>query len=109
MKQFACHFVNPYHILPKNKIQDKSSLNRFCFRNYYTAPKIKDPQDNSAGFSAILEESEDDMSRSTSPAFFEMAGERDNVSEKRDGGDVIPVMPWRGLLRKANSKVNLNE
>jgi hypothetical protein len=84
-------------------------MNRFCFRNYYIPPKPKEPFEDTAGFTAILEESEDDISRSGSPAFYDLAGDGDNMVEKRDGGDLIPVMPWRGLLRKANSKVNINE
>jgi hypothetical protein len=34
------------------------------------------------------------------------------LQEKRDGSSErvsVSVMPWRGLLKKANSKVNLNE
>jgi len=55
-----------------------------------------------------LEEQEDDLSRGSSPAFSEMAGQADMAGDKRDS-DVIPVMPWRGLLKKAPSKVNLTQ
>ena len=77
----------------------------------------------------IPEESEDDlMSPSDSPIIFSefqmdnyhhLAASPDTSSEyllqeKRDGSSSseavsISVMPWRGLLKKANSKVNLNE
>ena len=55
-----------------------------------------------------MEENEDDISRANSPGFYDMAADSELMSEKRDG-ELIPVMPWRGLLRKANSKVNINE
>jgi len=50
-----------------------------------------------------------------SPVLFDMSSAdptgTSGLGEKRDGSDgqLIPVMPWRGLLRKANSKVNLNQ
>jgi len=82
-------------------------------RNYYIPQKFREQSeqyDDSNGFAAIIEEDEDDLTtRENSPVFVEMtAGDLDVLGEKRDT-ETIPVMPWRGLLKKANSKVNLNE
>ncbi len=84
--------------------------------------------DNNADIHTIPEESEEEdlMSPSQSPLLFgdssedqhyhHLAASPDNsdylLQEKRDGSGEpvsVSVMPWRGLLKKANSKVNLNE
>ena len=92
--------------------------------------------DDVDGFSAILEEEEDDITvreddivtaaenpskssreddiSSPPPLFTELVGGgpgTGHAGERHDGagdGD-LAVIPWRGLLRKANSKVNVNE
>jgi len=78
--------------------------------NYYIPTRARDTEqiDETNGFAAILEENEDDISRGNSPAFLDMSGDLDMLGEKRDG-ESIPVMPWRGLLKKSNSKVNVND
>jgi hypothetical protein len=83
--------------------------------------------DNNADIHTIPEESEEEdlMSPSQSPLLYgdssedhyhHLAASPDNsdylLQEKRDGSGEpisVSVMPWRGLLKKANSKVNLNE
>ena len=85
----------------------------FCFRSYSTAPRIKEihveDEENGPAFPAIMEENEDDFSRASSPAFVEIAAfSTGGGGEKRDS-ELIPVMPWRGLLKKSTSKVNLND
>ena len=74
-------------------------------------PEEDDITPNSNGANAAGPRSNDssDIYRVSSPAYSEMAGEADMGGEKRDRGDVLPVLPWRGILKKSNSKVNLTQ
>ncbi len=62
----------------------------------------------------IPEENEEDLesvvgSHSNSPLFFqEFNPETPFLEEKKDSA-LISVLPWRGVLRKTNSKVNITE
>jgi len=63
---------------------------------------------------SIPEENEEDFlsTPSRSPLIFsEFSPESAIMDEKRDSNasDLISVMPWRGILKKTNSRVNLNE
>jgi len=60
---------------------------------------------------SIPEENEEDYlsTPSRSPLIFqEFSPESAIMDEKRDS-DLISVMPWRGILKKTSSRVNLKE
>ena len=87
----------------------------FCSRNYVIPSRLQESQiyqDNLNGFTAIeeLEEinnQEDEDNNNIE--FFEIGSSLDGQEEKRDGSAMVPILPWKGTLKKSSSSANLNE
>merc|ERR1719268_29018 len=89
-----------------------------CFRSGIFLPRVNEERNlhdlEYPDIPSIPEENEDDFlsTPSCSPInFSEFSPESAIMDEKRDSNnsDLISVMPWRGILKKTNSRVNLNE